>query len=391
MGLALLSHALQQAAVHMCCGTGQAMPILVTDSCCCIFCCRQVLDSDLPCAPPSDLKAWRTQQRAHESETEALLSLMSHHATNMGVSSSRQQAAASVRRRDRDSRHWQRRTGSAVVPTISVLGSWQHPASKPAYVGSLCCTYVLVSPQQVTQQPGCRFCFSTSLQAHGAPRARHHTTCVPLQLLHLYTAARHAHPCSACCSWRRGVCTPTRWSRGVPGSALGRPSWTLWTGRGWTWWSLAAGGWRGGGGEVHERVLGQEGMVMCQVSTGWRLKQLGRAAMAMRSCSACACAIPCANHALALYCVRSLLQASGRHLGRWQRECVHPYACSLPRGGGEGAAGPDGCHSAAPAAAQKWVTCPAQVQRSWRMGSTYATGRPLADTLAGTGTQACRL
>lgn len=40
----------------------------------------------MPAACASTVKAWRCEQHAHDSETEALLSFMQHHATNLGVS-----------------------------------------------------------------------------------------------------------------------------------------------------------------------------------------------------------------------------------------------------------------------------------------------------------------
>lgn len=46
----------------------------------------QVLEADVPAASSSTVKAWRSEQHAHESETEALLSFMQHHAVNLGVS-----------------------------------------------------------------------------------------------------------------------------------------------------------------------------------------------------------------------------------------------------------------------------------------------------------------
>lgn len=46
----------------------------------------QVLDADVPAPSSATVKAWRSEQHAHESETEAVLSFMQHHAVNRGVS-----------------------------------------------------------------------------------------------------------------------------------------------------------------------------------------------------------------------------------------------------------------------------------------------------------------
>jgi hypothetical protein len=46
----------------------------------------QVLEADVPAASSTSVKAWRSEQHAHDSETEALLSFMQHHAVNLGVS-----------------------------------------------------------------------------------------------------------------------------------------------------------------------------------------------------------------------------------------------------------------------------------------------------------------
>ena len=57
--------------------------------CCAVSCAvlwLQVLEADVPAASSSTVKAWRSEQYAHESETEALLSFMQHHAVNLGVS-----------------------------------------------------------------------------------------------------------------------------------------------------------------------------------------------------------------------------------------------------------------------------------------------------------------
>lgn len=48
----------------------------------------QVLEADVPAASSTTVKAWRSEQHAHDSETEALLSFMQHHAVNLGVSGS---------------------------------------------------------------------------------------------------------------------------------------------------------------------------------------------------------------------------------------------------------------------------------------------------------------
>lgn len=45
----------------------------------------QVLEADVPAASSTTVKAWRSEQHAHESETEALLTFMQHHAVNLGV------------------------------------------------------------------------------------------------------------------------------------------------------------------------------------------------------------------------------------------------------------------------------------------------------------------
>lgn len=45
----------------------------------------EVLDADVPAASSTTVKAWRSEQHAHESETEALLTFMQHHAVNLGV------------------------------------------------------------------------------------------------------------------------------------------------------------------------------------------------------------------------------------------------------------------------------------------------------------------
>lgn len=52
----------------------------------CYVCLLQVLEADVPAASSQTVKAWRSEQHAHESETEALLSMMQHHAVNLGVS-----------------------------------------------------------------------------------------------------------------------------------------------------------------------------------------------------------------------------------------------------------------------------------------------------------------
>lgn len=52
----------------------------------CVLCLLQVLEADVPAASSQTVKAWRSEQLAHESETEALLSMMQHHAVNLGVS-----------------------------------------------------------------------------------------------------------------------------------------------------------------------------------------------------------------------------------------------------------------------------------------------------------------
>lgn len=52
----------------------------------------EVLEADVPAASSSTVKAWRSEQYAHESETEALLSFMQHHAVNLGVKAGHVQA-----------------------------------------------------------------------------------------------------------------------------------------------------------------------------------------------------------------------------------------------------------------------------------------------------------
>jgi nucleotide-binding universal stress UspA family protein len=54
----------------------------------------QVLEADVPAPSSSTVKAWRSEQQAHESETEALLSFMQHHAVNLGVRGGREAGAS---------------------------------------------------------------------------------------------------------------------------------------------------------------------------------------------------------------------------------------------------------------------------------------------------------
>jgi hypothetical protein len=56
----------------------------------------QVLEADVPAASSTTVKAWRSEQHAHDSETEALLSFMQHHAVNLGVSCLPQFTTAAV-------------------------------------------------------------------------------------------------------------------------------------------------------------------------------------------------------------------------------------------------------------------------------------------------------
>lgn len=66
------------ATTHCCCRHSQANPLLCSNV--------QVPECEVPAAPSSSVKAWRSEQHAHDSETEALLSFMQHHAVNLGVS-----------------------------------------------------------------------------------------------------------------------------------------------------------------------------------------------------------------------------------------------------------------------------------------------------------------
>ncbi|KAF8069390.1 TSEN2 [Scenedesmus sp. PABB004] len=65
----------------------------------------EVLDADVPAASSDTVKAWRSEAHAHESETEALLSFMRHHAVNLGVRPPPRAARGSLRR----ARGWLRR------------------------------------------------------------------------------------------------------------------------------------------------------------------------------------------------------------------------------------------------------------------------------------------
>lgn len=78
------------AEVRLCCTSSprQVLGVCLQFVLNTLFCVLwlQVLEADVPAASSSTVKAWRSEQHAHESETEALLSFMQHHAVNLGVS-----------------------------------------------------------------------------------------------------------------------------------------------------------------------------------------------------------------------------------------------------------------------------------------------------------------